>query len=135
MENKYSKKKWEKVVKEEEITEIEDVNADWKDYLNSSDKIDLADESEDENYWNSIVEDLRDFQDSGVDYILINDDESDDEGENEYIDKCNLELLKQNEDDEDDEFIDPLETKKDAWGNYYTVGGQMWENRFRKRDD
>ena len=38
-------------------------------------------------------------------------------------------------DDDDDDDIDPLEIRKDAWGNFYTRGGQMWEKAHRREDD
>jgi hypothetical protein len=40
-------------------------------------------------------------------------------------------------DDEDFNYDenDPMEIRRDAWGNLYTVGGLMWERAMRKRDE
>ena len=37
-------------------------------------------------------------------------------------------------DDGDDNYIDPMEVKKDAWGNYYSVGEQMLDGNYNRKD-
>lgn len=37
--------------------------------------------------------------------------------------------------DDNGEEIDPMEVRRDAWGNLYTVGGQMWERAMNKRNE
>jgi hypothetical protein len=40
------------------------------------------------------------------------------------------------EDTNDGNYIDTMEIKKDGWGKYYSVGGQMWEDSQNKnRED
>lgn len=37
--------------------------------------------------------------------------------------------------DDEDEGFDPMEVRRDAWGDLYTVGGQMWNRAMNKRKD
>lgn len=77
-------------------------------------------------YYEEKIDDLDWLKQSRYDLEKLNislDDEDDDGGE-----ICKI-------DDYDEDQIDPLEIKRDAWGNLYTDGGQMWDDYVNKNND
>lgn len=72
-----------------------------------------------DNCENDIDDDDDDFKDD--------EEDEEDEEDDDFKDDDDFDF--------NDEDIDPMEVRRDAWGNLYTVGGQMWERAMNKRND
>lgn len=78
------------------------------------------------------------YTDDVIRYIkeVSDDDDEYDDDENENKQKDYPYIFDDFDEDVDlNDDIDPMEIKRDDWGNLYTVGGQMWERAMNKRYD
>ncbi len=106
-----------------------DINYKYYPTNNEEEEFDDDDYSDDNDDYHVEEEfDDDDYSDDNDDYNVENDNFKKD-------DRCKYIFTDEDDIDFDREDIDPMEVRRDEWGNLYTVGGQMWERAMNKRND